>query len=291
MRVSILALTMIVAVLGVAQAGHAAPAAATGTATSTAAAQVATAEPTAPAPAATKQAAQASSAAASAAPGESRAASLGDSTLDGIRKVFESRFPGIEVAGVRPTPFGGLYEVQIGMDVVYTDAEVDYVLQGSLVDAKTRTDLTAARLAKLAEVPFSSLPLDLAIKQVRGNGERKMATFEDPNCPYCKELHRTLQQVDNVTVYTFLLPILSPDSAVKARDIWCAKDRARAWTDWMVHGKTPADATCDTPINKILALGQKLMVQGTPAIIFADGSRANGTLPLAALNAKLASLH
>jgi thiol:disulfide interchange protein DsbC len=223
--------------------------------------------------------------------GESVPASLGNSTLDGIRKSFESRFPGIEVANVRPTPFNGLYEVQIGMDVVYTDVKVDYVLQGSLVDAKTRTDLTAARLAKLAEVPFGSLPLNLAIKQVKGNGQRKMAVFEDPNCGYCKMLHRTLQQVDNVTVYTFLYPVLTPDSAVKARDIWCAKDRAQAWEDWMVNGKAPADATCDTPINQLLALGQKLMVQGTPAIIFADGSRVNGTLPLAALDEKLASLH
>lgn len=223
--------------------------------------------------------------------GESVPASLGDNTLDGIRKSFESRFPGIEVTNVRPTPFHGLYEVQIGMDVVYTDAKVDYVMQGSLVDAKTRTDLTSARLAKLAEVPFDSLPLNLAIKQVKGNGQRKMAVFEDPNCGYCKMLHHTLQQVDNVTVYTFLYPVLAPDSAVKARDIWCAKDRAQAWEDWMVNGKAPADATCDTPINQLLALGQKLMVQGTPAIIFADGSRVNGTLPLAALDEKLASLH
>ncbi|HEU0230178.1 MAG TPA: DsbC family protein [Burkholderiaceae bacterium] len=260
MRISILAATLFIAALGAPGVGHAAPAAASTNNVSMTA------------------------------QGESVPVSLGNSTLDGIRKMFESRFPGVEVAGVRPTPFKGLYEIQIGMDVIYTDAKVDYVLQGSLVDAKTRTDLTAARLAKLAEVPFDSLPLDLAIKQVRGNGQRKMAVFEDPNCGYCKLLHRTLQQVDNVTVYTFLFPVLAPDSIVKARDIWCAKDRARAWEDWMVDGKAPADATCDTPINKILALGRKLMVQGTPAIIFADGSRVNGTLPLAALNEKLASL-
>jgi len=233
---------------------------------------------------------QARSGAAGAALGESMPASLGDSTLDGIRKAFEAQFPGVTVDGVRPTPYGGLYEVQIGMDVVYTDAKVDYVLQGSLIDAGTRADLTAARLAKLAEVPFGSLPLDLAIKQVKGNGARKMAIFEDPNCGYCKQFHHTLQQVDNTTVYTFLFPVLSPDSAVKARDVWCAKDRARTWTDWMVDGKTPPSATCATPIDKILALGRKLMVQGTPAIIFADGSRVNGALPLDALREKLDTL-
>ncbi|TAM87761.1 MAG: DsbC family protein [Candidimonas sp.] len=238
--------------------------------------------------------AQSSSAAApGAAPtgGESVPSSLGNSTLDGIRKAFESRFPGVKVAGVRPTPFNGLYEVQIGTDVVYTDAHVAYVLQGSLVDAKTRTDLTAERLAKLSEVPFSSLPLKLAIVQTQGNGQRKIAVFEDPHCPYCKMLDRTLRQVDNVTIYTFLYPILTPDSIVKARDIWCAKDRARAWSDWMIDGKAPAEANCDTPVNEVLALGHKLMVQGTPTIIFADGSRVTGALPLDQLNEKLAASH
>lgn len=210
--------------------------------------------------------------------------------LDAIGKRFQSRFEGIEITRVSPTSFGGLYEVQIGSDILYTDANVDYVLQGTLIDAKTHRDVTAERLAKLSEVAFDSLPLHLAVKQVKGNGERKLAVFEDPNCGYCKMLHKTLAQIDNTTVYTLLFPILSPDSETKARDIWCAKDQAATWKNWMVNGKVPPEAKCETPIEEILTLGRKMMVQGTPAIIFADGSRVNGALPLDALNQKLASL-
>ncbi|TCT07293.1 DsbC family protein [Paralcaligenes ureilyticus] len=222
---------------------------------------------------------------------ESIPASQGNSALDAIKKAFSARFPEVDVAAVRETPFPGLYEVQIGMDVVYTDAEVSYLLQGSLIDAKSRVDLTSERLAALSKVSFASLPLDLAIKQVKGTGAHKMAVFEDPNCVYCKQLHHTLKDIDNVTVYTFLLPILTPDSAIKARDVWCAKDQAGAWTDWMVNGKVPAQAQCDTPTKQILALGKKLMIQGTPAIFFADGTRVNGALPLDALREKLDSLN
>lgn len=207
-----------------------------------------------------------------------------------VRKSFELRFPGIEIVAVVPTRFAGIYEVQIGTDVLYTDAEVNYVLQGSLIDAKSRVDLTAARLEELSRVEFSSLPLELAVKQVKGDGSRRIAVFEDPNCGYCKRLHQTLQSVDNVTVYTFLFPILSPDSTVKARNIWCAEDRAATWKAWMLEGKTPPDLTCETPIETTLALGRKLQVQGTPAIFFADGSRVNGALPLDALTRKLDSV-
>ncbi|TAL88917.1 MAG: DsbC family protein [Candidimonas sp.] len=235
---------------------------------------------------------QAQTVGAAAAPlAESIPASQGNSATDAIKKLFSARFPEVDVTAVSETPFPGLYEVQIGMDVVYTDAQVSYLLQGSLIDAKSRVDLTSERLATLSKVSFASLPLNLAIKQVKGTGAHKMAVFEDPNCVYCKQLHHTLKDIDNVTVYTFLLPILTPDSVTKARDIWCAKDQAGAWTDWMVNGKAPAEAKCNTPTKQILALGKKLMIQGTPAIFFADGTRVNGTLPLEALREKLDSLN
>ncbi len=211
-------------------------------------------------------------------------------SLDSVRAAFEKRFPEIDVAGVRTTPFPGLYEIQLGKDVIYADAAVDYIMQGSLIDAKNRVDLTAARLEDLSKIAFSSLPLELAVKQVKGDGSRSMAIFEDPNCGYCKQLHHTLKNVDNVTIYTFLFPILTPDSTVKARDVWCADDPAATWTAWMVNGKKPPEAQCATPIDKVLALGRKLMVQGTPAIFFSDGSRINGALPLKALNEKLDTL-
>lgn len=219
------------------------------------------------------------------------AASTAAVEVETVRKMFTERFPGVKVDAVKSTPFPGLFEVQIGMDLLYTDGRVDYVMQGSLIDAQTRRDLTAESLEKLSQVAFSSLPLQHAIKQVKGDGSRTIAVFEDPNCGYCKQLHKTLKDVDNTTVYTFLFPILSPDSQVKARNIWCAKDQAATWRAWMLDGKVPAEAQCDTPVDTVMALGRKLMVRGTPAIIFADGSRVNGALPLAALEKKLSSVN
>jgi thiol:disulfide interchange protein DsbC len=225
-------------------------------------------------------------------PAVAKATNNGNAAVEGqVKKAFEKRFPGIGVEAVNTTPFPDLYEVQIGMDLLYTNAKVDYILQGSLIDAKARTDLTAERMEKLSAVDFASLPLDLAVKQVKGDGSRMMAVFEDPNCVYCKRLHQSLRELDNTTVYTFLFPILSPDSETKARDVWCAKDPAKAWSDWMLNGKTPAEAQCDTPVETVLELGRKLMVQGTPAIFFADGSRVNGALPLEDLKAKLDTLN
>ena len=204
-----------------------------------------------------------------------------------IQKRFEERFPGVGVTEVQPTPFEGLFEIRIGTDMLYVNPEVDYVLQGSLIDAKSRSDLTAQRIAKLSEVEFDSLPLENAIKQVKGDGSRRMAVFEDPNCGYCKLLHRNLESIDNVTVYTFLYPILSQDSHVRSRNIWCASDSAATWKAWMLESVQPSEAQCDTPIEANLALGRGLMVTGTPAIFFADGSRVNGALPAENLEQKL----
>ena len=208
-----------------------------------------------------------------------------------VKGRFETRFPGIEIAAVRETPFPGLFEVQVGMDLLYSDADVSYVMQGSLIDAQSRIDLTSARLVELSQVPFDQLPLDKAIKQVKGNGERVLVAFEDPNCGYCKRLHETLSEVDNVTVYTLLYPILSPDSKDKSRNIWCAPDRVAAWRNWMLDGVVPAEAKCETPIEEIAALGRQMTIRGTPALFFADGSRVNGAMPLTALVEKLDSVH
>lgn len=205
-----------------------------------------------------------------------------------VRKGFEQRFPGLGISEVAPTPFPGLFEIRIGTDLLYVDEQVNFVLQGSLIDAKTRSDLTAQRIAKLSEVEFDTLPLKDAIEQVKGDGSRRIAVFEDPNCGYCKMLHKALKDIDNVTVYTFLYPILSPDSHERSRNIWCAPDSAAAWREWMLDGKTPKAAECETPIEANLALGRALMVTGTPAIFFADGSRVNGAMPVDALEKKLA---
>lgn len=153
---------------------------------------------------------------------------------------------------VQPTDYANLYEVQLGGNIVYTNEKAEFVLAGNLVDAKTKRDVTTERIEEISKVDFSTLPLAQAVKLVKGNGARKMAVFEDPNCGYCKKLHKELTTLDNVTVYTFLFPILAPDSVTKANNVWCAKDQATVWTDWMNKGIEPPAATCETPIEKIL---------------------------------------
>lgn len=222
----------------------------------------------------------------------SDAASVTAVELEAVKQAFETRFGGLEANAVRTTPVPGLFEVQVGMDLIYVDAQVNYVFQGALIDAETRTDLTAERIQKLSEVPFESLPLDLAVKIVRGDGSRKLAVFEDPNCIYCKQLHASLKDIDNITLYSFLFPILSPDSRDKARNVWCAADSSAVWQAWMLDAKEPPEARCeDNPVDQVLELGRQLMVRGTPAILFADGSRVNGALPADQLRLRLDKLH
>lgn len=212
--------------------------------------------------------------------------------LESVKTAFELRFEGLEVTEVKATPVPGLYEVQVGTELIYVDAQVDYVFQGSLIDANTREDLTAGRLQQLSEVPFDTLPVEHAIKIVKGDGSRKLAVFEDPNCIYCKQLHASLKDIDNITVYSFQFPILSPDSVMKSRNIWCAPDSSAVLQAWMVDGKVPEAAQCDdNPVEQVLELGRKLMVRGTPAILFADGSRANGALPADELRLKLDTMN
>ncbi|WP_454692215.1 DsbC family protein [Achromobacter aloeverae] len=218
--------------------------------------------------------------------GTSQMQGAADPVDDAVKNRFAQRFPDMQVTAVRRTPYG-LFEVQIGMDLVYTNEDVSWVMEGPLIDAATRRDMTRASQEKIGAVPFDQLPLDLAIKQVRGNGARKVAIFEDPNCGYCKQLRHTLEGQTNLTIYTFLYPILAPDSKTKTRDVWCASDKAATWDDWMLHGKTPPTANCNAPVDKLLALGQKLMVRGTPTLFFANGARVSGALPLEELQARL----
>ena len=204
-----------------------------------------------------------------------------------VRKNLDTFFGTQAVESVKKTPYGGLYEVVLKSgELIYTDAAVSYLIDGQLIDAKTKRNITQARLNQLQKIDFATLPLDQAIKQVKGNGKRVVATFEDPNCGYCKRLAKDLQGLKDATVYTFLYPILSPDSTEKSRNIWCSKDKAAAWNDWMTGNKTPAAAPagCDTTaIDKNVALGQKLRVSGTPTIFTADGNRLPGAVPLAQL--------
>jgi len=197
---------------------------------------------------------------------------------EAVKKLFADRFDQPPITGVRLTPYG-LYEIQLGMDLLYTDEKVSFVLDGTLIDAMTRRDMTRERQDALAKIPFDQLPFELSFKQVKGNGTRKVAIFEDPNCGYCKQLRQSLKDIDNVTVYTFPYPILSQDSTNKVRHIWCAKDRAATWDAWMLKGQVPPTIECDAPTDAMVALGQKLLVRGTPALFFADDTRVGGAIP------------
>jgi thiol:disulfide interchange protein DsbC len=210
-----------------------------------------------------------------------------------IKKALEPRLGGAKIESVKETPYAGLYEVRVAGDILYTDKKGDYLVIGHVYDAKTSQDLTRARIDDINKVKFSDLPLGSAIKQVKGDGKRVIAVFEDPNCGYCKRLRQTtLKEMDNVTIYTFLYNILSEDSFVKSKNIWCSSDRAKAWDDWMINGKMApaAPADCKTPNEEVLALGQKLHIQGTPAIFFTDGSRIPGAVDQKTLEAKLSSI-
>ena len=210
-----------------------------------------------------------------------------------LRKALAERLNGVKIDSVKKSPIAGMYEVAIGNEVRYTDPTGRYLVEGHLLDLQTRTDLTQARIDDLNKIKFDELPFELALKTVKGNGKRVMAIFEDPNCGYCKRFRATtLASMDNVTVYTFMYNILSPDSFTKSQNIWCSADRNKAWDDWMLNGKAAAAAPngCTSPNDKVLALGQKMSINGTPAIFFADGSRIAGAVDQRTLEAKFATI-
>lgn len=208
-----------------------------------------------------------------------------------LKKAIQPRLgEGVKIESIKLTPYSGLYEVRAGGDILYTDKTGEYIFLGQIYNARTTQNLTKARLDEINKIKFSDLPLEHALKLVKGDGKRVIAIFEDPNCGYCKRFRQTtLQEVDNITVYTFMLNILSEDSVAKSKNIWCSADRNKAWDEWMLHGRTApaAPASCDTPNEEISALAQKMRINSTPAIFFADGTRVAGAIDARGLEAKL----
>jgi thiol:disulfide interchange protein DsbC len=213
-----------------------------------------------------------------------------DQDAEKIKADLKKKFPEAQIEAVRKIPYGNLYEVSGAGEVFYTDDKTSYLLLGTLVDAKTRENVTEARVRKLSAVAFDSLPLESAIKIVRGDGSRKIAIFEDPNCGYCKRFERDLAGVSDITVYVLLYPILSQDSVEKSTAIWCSGDRGKAWLDIMLKDTAPAAAAaaCTTPVDKVLAFGREKRISGTPTIFFEDGERIPGAIPLAQFEKRLA---
>lgn len=198
-----------------------------------------------------------------------------------IRKNIAARLPDFpKIDEVSKTPIPGLYELRIGTEVLYSDEQGNHVIEGNVIDTRSRVNLTQARVNKLSAIDFESLPLKDAMVWKQGNGSRRVAVFADPNCGYCKKFERDLQQVKDVTVYTFLIPILGGDSPEKSANIWCAKDNMRVWREWMIDGKVPPRSmgACETPIARNMALSRKHKINSTPSVIFEDGTRVPGAV-------------
>lgn len=198
-----------------------------------------------------------------------------------IRKNMAERVPQLKpIDEVTKSIIPGLYELRVnGTEIFYTDAQATYLIEGSIIDTRARRNLTEERVAKLTAIKFDELPFKDAVTIVRGNGKRRMAVFEDPNCGPCKMLERNLQKVDNVTIHVFLFPILGPDSGEKSKAIWCAKDQAKAWQDWMVRDQPAAAAAadCDTSaLTRNVGMAQKYKLNSTPTLVFIDGVKVPG---------------
>jgi len=209
-----------------------------------------------------------------------------------LRKKIEEAYPKFDVKSVIKTPYGGLYEIFMGGQILYTDEALSFLIaEGHLLDMKTKQDVTNARMQDLNRIDFGKLPVEKAIKVVKGNGKRKLVVFSDVDCPYCKQLERKeLSNMTDVTVYTFLYPIdqLHPDAKKKSKSIWCAKDRAAAWNDWILNNKLPNTAQiCETPIELVGNLASEYGIVSTPTLVFEDGSRLMGAYPHKEIEARL----
>lgn len=208
-----------------------------------------------------------------------------------LRKAIEPHFAGQKIDSIKKTPFMGLYEVVVGDEVFYTDDKADYFFFGHVIDTKTRVSMTNERIQEIKaarRVSFDSLPLQHAIKAVKGDGSRKLAVYTDPNCPYCKQLEKELLNITNVTVYNLLYPVLRGSMELSAK-IWCSSNQLKAWEDFMLKSVAPSSKDCETPLETLVQSGHENKVSGTPTLVFADGSIVGGMIPAAAIEEKLNS--
>ncbi len=206
-----------------------------------------------------------------------------------LRKAIQPHFADSKIESVKKTPYLGLYEVVVGDEVFYTDAKADYFFFGHVIDTKTRTSMTNERIQEIKaarRVPIDSLPLQSAIKVVKGDGKRRVAIFTDPNCPYCKQLEKELLNVTNVTIYTLLYPVLK-GSMELSKKIWCSDNQIKAWDDFMLKNVAPSSKDCETPLDALVKSGHENKVSGTPTLIFADGSVVGGMIPATVIEEKL----
>ncbi len=206
---------------------------------------------------------------------------------DNLRKAIEAKMPGEKIREIRRTPLPGIYEVSFGNRLFYTDETLSHLLVGSIIEAATNRNLTDLRLRQLNSIDVKKLPLDMAIKAVKGDGKRTLYVFSDPLCPFCSQLEQELQKVTNVTIYTFLTPVeqMRPGSRTRALEIWCSSDPRRAWEEWMLKQVQPrSKPSCRNPIDQVIKLSDKLGFQSTPTLVFADGAVLSGMVPAAQID-------
>lgn len=206
---------------------------------------------------------------------------------DAIKAALLKQYPQINIKSITPTPIPGVWEVFANGQILYSDDTGNYLfINASLVDTSKKENLTDARLAQLTAVKFGDLPLQYALKQVKGDGSRSLAIFVDPDCPYCQQLQHELESINNVTIYYLLFPLgqLHPNAPALAHSIWCSKDRQQAWLDYTLkHVKPTAKGDCDNPLDKIAAYGDSIGVNGTPTLVFENGQKLASYIPAADL--------
>ena len=211
-------------------------------------------------------------------------------TQQTIRRNIHDRLPKMPaIDEIRKSPIAGLFELRVGRDIFYSDANGDYLLTGEMLDTRNRVNLTEARLDQVFKQDLAQLDWRNAVVWKKGKGQRRLVVFADPYCGYCKRLEQELQKLDNLTVYTFMVPVISEDSPAKIRDIWCAPDRVTAWRQWMLDNVSPPRAMgqCEAPLKANLQAYDHFQVHGTPGIFFEDGSRSPGLLPAAEIEQRL----
>lgn len=211
-----------------------------------------------------------------------------------IRKNLATRLPNLpQIDEITRTPVNGLWEVRLGSEVIYSDAQGSFVIEGQIIDAQKHVNITEERIARLTAFDFNKLPLKDAVVWKQGTGARKIVVFADPNCTYCKRFEQDLNNVKDITVYTFLFPILGDDSADKSKAIWCARDKGKVWRSWMINGTAPPTVAnkCDTSaLERNIALGRKHAINGTPALVFENSERVPGIISAAEVEKKLAAM-
>lgn len=205
-----------------------------------------------------------------------------------IRKALESKLGASAIEGISPAPMPGLWEIRLrsreGVQIVYSDSSGAYLIQGNIFEINTGRDLTEERFRKLTAIKFESLPLEQAVKVQRGDGRRVLAMFSDPYCPYCLQFEKNLQQIDDITVYVFMYPVIRPQNADHSKAVWCSADRAKAWLELALEHKRPAATpNCDNPVEKNIQLGRSLRVNSTPTLILANGEKVAGGMAAASL--------